>query len=127
MGNFLHRLFNPHCPECRLELECPNCDVLKEQLLFERSNNEKLMKSLLELVNPTPKVSNDVEVRLPLSPKNMPWSVRQQMLEAEDRKKFELIRAKTSEQTESTKSTEQLEKEILEGEENDDRQSNGNS
>lgn len=117
MINWLHHFFNPHCPDCLAEAHCKSCDVLRELLEAERYNNKQLLASLLEQVNPKPIAQTEEgEIRLPLN-YNIPWRVRQQMLEQEDRKKAQLIAEKQKEEIENKKSTEQLEKELL-GEEN---------
>lgn len=106
MTNFFHRLFNPHCSSCYENEKdnkiCQSCETLKTQL--DISNFEK--KQLLErLLNPIqPEKPEPVEYE-PIPNKNVPWNVRRQMLEAEDREKAKLMRA-------APKSTEILEKEL---------------
>lgn len=95
MFNFIHRLFNPHCPFCaeqdRLEREqrledeaCPSCETLRTQL--EASNYEKslLIKALTE--KPTEPATNREDIQ-PIKPRMIPWHVRRQMLEKDDRAK----------------------------------------
>jgi len=90
--NWFHRFLNPHCPDCKEEVEisriCESCETLKQQLAFANINNEKLMARLLA----EPKVevpSQPMEVTIP---RNIPWNVRRQMLEAEDREKAKLLK-----------------------------------
>lgn len=110
--HFLHRIKNPHCAECAQDLRCKNCDTLRELLDSERYNNKQLLNSLLEQFAPKPVLQQvQQEQQVPVA-RSIPWRVRQQMLEAEDRKKAELIREQNRERTESRKSTEELEKEL---------------
>ena len=117
MLNFIHVWLNPHCPECKEDMRermiCESCETLKTQLEAERYNNRQLLNAIL----PPKLVQSTEEVRVPINPKNIPWHVRQQMLENEDKKKFQLIREKELEKVESIKSTEELEFELL-GEKN---------
>lgn len=107
MSNWFHKFFNPHCPHCAEERHeekvCSSCENLKTQvdrLLYE---NNRLLDRILEKPAPEP-------VREPpqiTPPRNIPWSVRRQMLEAEDREKARLMR-----EAPKPVSTEDLEKEM---------------
>lgn len=82
---------------------CESCETLKHQL--ETSNYEKklLMDRLLE--RPSVEVpSQPVTITKPM---NVPWNVRRQMLETEDRERARLIR-----EAPKPVSTEDLEKEL---------------
>lgn len=96
MINFIHRLFNPHCPFCaeqdRLEREqqledkvCQSCETLKMQL--EAANYEKtlLIKALTD--KPESETKIDTSELKPIKPRVIPWHVRRQMLEKDDRAK----------------------------------------
>ena len=52
MSNWIHRFFNPHCPECRAEREesrvCKSCEILKQQLETVNYEKKQLMDRLLE-------------------------------------------------------------------------------
>ena len=73
---------------------CNSCETLRGQL--ESVNFEK--KILLDrLLNPSVPVVQEKEEYEPIKPKNIPWIVRKQMLEAEDREKAKLMRLKTEE------------------------------
>jgi uncharacterized Zn finger protein (UPF0148 family) len=106
-GNWIHKLLNPHCPDCKEERDnsrvCPSCETLKMQL--EISNNEK--RQLLERILEKPALESKPELREVTRPVNVPWRVRQQMLEAEDREKARLMR-----EAPKPVSTEDLEKDL---------------
>lgn len=121
--NWIHRLFNPHCPHCKEEQEeskvCQSCEQLKS--LLEQSNYERkeLLAKLLNKMDPTsvpPVLNDDDEERKQPLRKNIPWNVRRQMLEAEDREKARSMRnaAKPDKPTIITtdSSVDELEKEI---------------
>jgi hypothetical protein len=110
MSNWIHRFFNPHCEHCIDEREdskvCASCETLKQQL--ESVNHEK--NRLLDRLLTPPTVETVAQpIREPTRPLNVPWSVRKQMLEREDREKAKLMRdAPKPNQV----STEDLEKEL---------------
>jgi|SRR6185295_4826251 len=116
MIKWLHHLFNPHCDECRLEKQenkiCSSCETLKLELEAERYNNRQLLDSVLKHLNPEPVVAPVVEEKQYV-PRAVSWRVKKEMLEAEDRRAAQVMKQKKSEIYESSKSTEQLEKELL--------------
>jgi hypothetical protein len=91
MTNWFHKFLNPHCPHCVEEREdskvCSSCETLRQQLAFANINNEKLMNRLLE----KPPVETPQEFKEISKPRNLPWNLRKQMLEAEDRERAKLI------------------------------------
>lgn len=95
--NWFHRLFNPHCPHCK-EMDdenkiCNSCEHLK--IMLEQSNIERkeLLNKLLNKDNQSsPPVMNDEPKEPQLMKRNIPWNVRRQMLEKEDREKARLMR-----------------------------------
>jgi len=99
--DWLHHLFNPHCGLCG----CKNCEVLKQLLETEKYENKQLLQWILDLNKPNENVSIPLEMPIEIKPKNIPWSVRQNMLEAEDRKRAQILRDR--------KPIEELEKEVL--------------
>jgi hypothetical protein len=103
-GNWIHRLFNPHCPSCHDEMICESCETLKMQLEIVNHEKQKLLDKLL-----APPVMETVAqpVREITAPVNIPWAVRRQILEREDREKAKLIREAPVPIT-----TEELEKEL---------------
>ena len=91
MSNWIHRFFNPHCPHCKEEQEyarvCFSCETLRAQIEISRLENKRLLDRIL--VEPTPAApSQPME---PTRPINVPWNVRRQMLEAEDRERAKLM------------------------------------
>lgn len=87
--NWLHRLFNPHCEHC-LDLErdekiCQSCETLKDEVAHLRNENRKLIESIT--AKPEPEEVR-IQAPVPISPKRaVPWAVRKQMLEQQDREK----------------------------------------
>lgn len=85
---------------------CPTCEVLREQLEIANHERRELLRSLLHKEEPKEEEPNkELE---PIKPKFITWSARRQMLEAEDRKKAQLMKEKQDELA-------ALEKEVLEG------------
>lgn len=107
MTNWIHRLLNPHCPHCIEEDErnmvCPTCEVLKQQLDVANTECHNLLNRLTAKPEPEP-IKEPPQVTMPRS---IPWSVRRQMLEAEDRERARLMR-----EAPKPASTEELEKEL---------------
>lgn len=89
---------------------CESCETLKQQLEIERHTNKELLKAIL----PKETIPQEIQMPQPIQPRTVPWHVRQQMLEAEDRRQNELLKAKANESIDSKKSTEELEAELLE-------------
>jgi hypothetical protein len=79
-----------------VDMPCNACEVLKESLSIERQLNKTLLQKLLDKDKPEP-VSTEKEDLRPIQPQFIPWRVRQQMLEAEDRKQAELMKTKKQE------------------------------
>ena len=85
---------------------CTTCEVLREQLANSESERRSLLAKLLEKNQPEPLPAPKEEEELtPIRPQFVPWRVRQQMLEAEDRRQAELLRR-------SKQNVEKLEKEV---------------
>lgn len=85
-------------------IPCATCEVLRERLDESNRERKELLHRLLDKANPEPVVPEKEELE-PIKPQFIPWRVRQQMLEAEDRKKAQLMKDKTAE-------IEKLEKEL---------------
>lgn len=119
MVNFFHKLFNPHCPDCKADAIESNTniaiEVLKSELAAARYDNKFLMNALLPKQEQT---INYEQPKIEINKTQMPWKVRQQMLEAEDRALAQTNRRikeeKENAEKASAKSTEELEKELLE-------------
>jgi hypothetical protein len=141
MGNFLHRLLNPHCEHCmaedkakreeirlaRLEqkeerhddLVCSSCETLKMQLAIANDEKAQLLSRLLE--KPAqPLHQTPPPITRARTPAMLPWPARRQLLENEDRKKAELMQSAPKPDSqlppETNESSEELERIILERE-----------
>lgn len=87
---------------------CPVCEVLREQLHKSEAERKELLQRALTPPKAEPPQEPEEEHQ-PILPQFTPWRVRQNMLEAEDRKKAELLRK-------SKESIAELEKELQVGE-----------
>jgi len=85
---------------------CSNCDLLHSMLDTERFEKKQLLDRLL---NPVQSIESTPIEYEPIPGKNMPWAVRRQMLEAEDRIKAKLMKESPKPVTQTTES---LEKEL---------------
>lgn len=83
---------------------CESCDILREQLNKSEAERIDLLHRLLDKDKAEPSAPPMGELK-PILPQNIPWRVRQQMLEAEDRAKAKLMREKQAE-------IDELEKEV---------------
>lgn len=113
MIKFLHHLFTPHCPDCRAEFienreelklqhadelheresikVCESCQTLTRQLEIANAEKERLLDRLLEITNPSKQVITQETPKVSM-PRAIPWNMRRQMLENEDRRKAQLSR-----------------------------------
>lgn len=93
-----------------LDISCSTCEVLKEQLSIERQFNQVLLARVLDGNKPEspPAVLEEYK---PIKPQFVPWRMRQQMLEAEDRKAAELMKKRANEISELEKELGVAEKE----------------
>jgi hypothetical protein len=78
------------------DLPCQTCEVLRLQLDESNRERRELLARLLEKDTPEPVVADQVEPKA-ITPQFVPWRVRQQMLEAEDRHKATLLKNKQKE------------------------------
>ena len=108
--NWLHHLFNPHCPDCLAEQHCKNCDTLRDLLEIEKFEKRELLKHLLH-EPPAPEVVKYEGTPQEVRPKTISWRVRREMLEQEDRVKAQTIQRQQAEEK-SAKSVDELEKEL---------------
>lgn len=83
---------------------CMTCEVLRDQLDKSDVERRELLSRLLEKDKPEPSPAEPVMPKA-ITPQFIPWRVKQQMLEAEDRKRAQLVREKAKE-------IEDLEKEL---------------
>jgi hypothetical protein len=133
MWKWIHHLLEPHCEHCKQERDeakeenklCLSCETLRSQLATANHREEQLLARILELTakpaaEPAPRI---IAPEL-LKPRAMPWRVKQQMLEEEDRNEARIIAeqrelrakalAETIKQNEANKqqSIERLEQEV---------------
>ena len=107
IAKFFHELFTPHCPECQNEIQvCQSCETLKQQLEIVNYEKRELLNKLIR--EPEPLAQPDFSQ---MRPKAVPWNVRRQELEAEDRRKAQIIREKEKE-LKSISNVDDLEKEL---------------
>lgn len=107
---WIHHLFNPHCEECLQERVCSSCEVLKEQLAAVNREKQQMLDAILsrDKVDITGGETKVVSPESINQGKYVPWHVRRQMLEAEDRAQAAIIAKKKKEEVEIAK----LEKEV---------------
>lgn len=67
---------------------CQSCETLKQQLEIANYEKQQLLNRIIEKPAPEPE-KQPIEVT---RPKMIPWNVRKQMLEREDREKAKLMK-----------------------------------
>ena len=77
-------------------VSCTTCEVLRDQLDKSEMERRELLSRLLEKDKPEPSHAH-VEEPKAITPQFIPWRVKQQMLEAEDRKTAQLKRDRMKE------------------------------
>lgn len=121
MWMWLHHIVNPHCNECIREremmIQCESCETLHEQLGIANREKDILLKKILELTSSKLNIPESEHVPAnanpqPLFNRSIPWKIRQQALEAEDREKAKLMRA-----TPRPMTTDEFEKHVSKAEE----------
>lgn len=93
---------------------CESCETLRRQLEIANREKEVLLNRIINPIVPEVKSVEQIEPKM-IMPRAIPWNVRRQMLEAEDRKKAELLKAAP---VPKISNVEELEKEIAEGQVN---------
>lgn len=95
MIKWLHHLFNPHCPDCRIEQieksHCVSCDTLKMEIEQLRHHNDRLLEMIIDKPKPI-EATLDIQELKPLQPRHIPLSVRRERFEAEDRRIAQRLR-----------------------------------
>jgi hypothetical protein len=86
-------------------IRCESCEILREQLYKCERDRIELTARLLDIGKSEPPTPVDERELKPIMPQYVPWRVRQQMLEAEDHKKAELMKSRQKE-------IEELEKQV---------------
>ena len=89
---------------------CNSCETLKQQLEIVNYEKRQLINRILE--KPESEPEREFAPIPKELPKVVPWHIRRQMLEAEDRKKAELLRKAPKSDTEIKTDVEQLEREM---------------
>lgn len=89
---------------------CRTCEVLKEQLAIERQFNKVMFEKLTK--EETRVEYQPLQERVPIIPKHIPWAVQRQMLEAEDRRKAQVLRQNTENLKQRDSTVEELEERI---------------
>lgn len=104
MSNWFHRLLNPHCPECKDELRDSKVNDVAESLRMENARLTEMIDKLLDRLLEKP-VEPIQEVKEPtkIKPTHIPWRVRQQMLEEQDRATARLLKEAPKPDPEITK------------------------
>jgi len=91
---FFHELRYPHCIECVQEEEhkqvCESCETLKMQLSLSNQREKELLSLLVQKNQPQPEPIQATDMK-PISPRTVPWRVRREMLEEEDRNKARVL------------------------------------
>lgn len=91
-------------------LPCSSCETLKQQLELSNFQNKQLLEKILHKDEPVHVEQIEME---PIKPKLVPWHVKRQLLEAEDRERAKILKEKAEEiKSIKKKSTEELEKEL---------------
>jgi hypothetical protein len=102
-------------------IPCSTCEILRSLLDESIKERRELTARIVAHSEPLPLAKEKEEERppVPIQPTFIPWRVRQQMLEEEDRKQAQVIRAKQNElaeqnrlMTNANKSVEELEEEL---------------
>lgn len=75
---------------------CQTCEILRDQLDESNRERKELLHKLLEKDKPEP-LPLTTETPVPLTPPYLPWRVRQQMLEREDREAARVMKNRTKE------------------------------
>lgn len=75
---------------------CTTCEVLHLQLAESNRERKELLHKLLDKDKPEPLITEQEEMK-PIQPQFTPWRVRQQMLEAEDRRTAQILKERLKE------------------------------
>lgn len=76
---------------------CESCEILREQLHKCDVERSELLHRLLNKEKSEPPSTVKEEENIPITPTFVPWRIKQQMLESEDRKQAQLLRDKEKE------------------------------
>jgi len=73
-------------------MSCPTCEVLRDQLAYSEKERRELLAQLLDKGKTEPPPEQKEEEFIPITPQHVPWRVRQQLMEQEDRKAAQLLK-----------------------------------
>lgn len=73
---------------------CKSCEILKEQLIYERDNNQRLTNTLLDIIKPKTIEAPPVEINQ-IAQSSAIFSRRRAALEAKDREEAKIIKGST--------------------------------
>lgn len=76
---------------------CESCETLRQQLFESNNERRELLNRLLNGNQSEPQQPEKVEEQQPLLPGHTPWPIRKRLLEAEDKKRAQILRAKQEE------------------------------
>jgi len=76
---------------------CETCEILRELLAKSDTERKELLHRLLDKDKAEPLVPPSTEELKSIQPAFIPWRVKQQMLESEDRRPAELMKQKVKE------------------------------
>lgn len=96
------------------EKPCESCETLRRQLELVNHEKSQLLELVLEKNRPEPATQIPSNLK-PVLPVSLPWRVRQQMLEQEDRQKARVLRQQQEQEELAKKHNteiESLEKEL---------------
>jgi len=97
-------------------LPCQSCETLKLQLSIANHEKQELLNTILSFSKPPAREETTPAVEYEkVKPKMMTWTVRKQMLEAEDRRQAELLadqRRRNEEASKIKDDIDKLEKEL---------------
>lgn len=86
INELLRKWFNLEAPHCS------SCMVLESQLIIANAERERLLSTMLEFTKPIAEEKHNVKDIVPIHTRALPWRVRQQMLEENDRAKAAAMR-----------------------------------
>lgn len=103
---------------------CEVCEILKTQLEIERFEKRELLNKTIFKSEPIQQQQEEREFK-PVMPRHTPWSIRQGMLEREDREKARILAEyeKINKESNPVIKVEELEKELL-TEDNEEKEVN---
>ena len=76
---------------------CASCETLKSQLEIANYDKRQMLDTILSFTKPPEVRLPEAREIAPIMPKAVPWAVRRQMLEQEDRERARIMRQKQEE------------------------------